>query len=245
MKTLTKTLHQKPLMFAIALLLGLGLLGVPAARAGVVDGCAASAGGPTPGNTVFPVDCTGMAAGTLLADMSAVFTYSTTAGTNSGTIESAVYNDGGTLDFYFQVTNDPSSATALARLTATDFANFATDAGFRTDGGILTGTTFVNGDMAPVTADSNVDGSVIGFSFYPPTQPGPEIGPGQSSTVLIISTDATNFTMGNASIIDGGTDTVQAFQPTSGTPEPASMGLLGLGLLGLAGWRRRLSRANR
>ncbi len=244
MKTLTHILAKRLIMFAMVM--AVGLLGVSVAAAGTVDGCAATAGGPTPGGTVFPVNCTGMGPGTLLADMSVDFAYTTTAGTNMGTIESAVYDDGGTLDFYYQVTNDPTSATALARLTATNFANFATDAGYRTDGGTLTGTTFTNGMQIPVTADSNSTGSVIGFSFYPPTTPTPEIGPGQASVVLVISTDATAFMAGNASIIDGGTDTVAAFQPTvaSSVPEPASMGLLGLGLIAVAGVGRRLRRSS-
>jgi hypothetical protein len=167
--------------------------------------------------------------------MVSTFTYSTTAGTNTGTIESAVYMIDGTLDFYYQVTNDPSSATALARMTATNFSGWMTDAGYRTDGGTLTGTSFVNGTTVPVTADSNADGSVIGFSFYPPTTPPTEICAGCSSYVLVISTDATNFSLGNASIIDGGTDTVSAFQPAAATttPEPASLGLMGFGLIGL------------
>lgn len=172
--------------------------------------------------------------------MSSPFSYTTTSGTNMGFIYSAVYDDAGTLDFYYQVINDASSATALARMTATDFMGFTTNAAYRTDGSTLAGTGFINGTNAPVTADSNIDGSVIGFSFYPPTGPPAEIAPGESSFVLIISTNATQFAAGNASIIDGGTDTVSAFQPSS-VPEPATLGLLGLGLIGLAGLRRRRS----
>jgi len=170
--------------------------------------------------------------------MSQPFTYTTTSGTNSGFIYSAVYNDGGTLDFYYQVLNNASSATALARETDTSFLGFTTEAAYRTDGSGLTGTHFENGNTAPVSADSNVNGSVIGFSFYPPSSPPTEIAPGSASYVLIISTNAKSYVLGNASVIDGGTATVEAFQPGSGVPEPATLALLGFGLIGLAGVKR-------
>jgi hypothetical protein len=201
-----------------------GLLGPSIAMASTISACAVLTGGPTPGNTVFPIDCTGETSGTLLADQVVPFSYSTTAGTNTGKIESAVYNDGGMLDFYYQIINNQSSATALARMSATEFRGFTTNAAFITDGSVLTGTSFVNGTVPPLTADSNADGSVIGFSFFPPISN--EIPPGSSSQVLIISTDATRFTSGNVSIIDGGTATVSAFQPGASVPETGYVGLV-------------------
>ena len=171
------------------------------------------------------------------------FTYSTTAGTNTGTVESAVYQDAdGGLDFYYQVTNAASSSTALARLTANSFLGFSTSLATILNGSTLTGTTFIDGTFVPASGDSNANGSVIGFSFSPPFLTN-EIAPGTSSVVMIISTDATKFGMGNASVIDGGAATVQAFQPTisSSVPEPTTFAVLGLGLLGFAGLRRRLS----
>ena len=170
------------------------------------------------------------------------FTYSTTAGTNTGTIESAVYQDAdGGLDFYYQLTNDASSSTALARLTANSFLGFSTSLATILNGSTLTGTTFIDGTFVPASGDSNAIGSVIGFSFSPPLVTN-EISPGSSSVVMIISTNATQYTLGNASVIDGGTDTVRAFQPlNSSVPEPTTFALLGLGLLGFAGLRRRLS----
>jgi hypothetical protein len=50
------------------------------------------------------------------------------------------------------------------------------------------------------------------------------------------------FRAGNASVIDGGTQTVASFQP--GVPEPASFALLGLGLLAIGGIGRKLKARN-
>jgi hypothetical protein len=170
-------------------------------------------------------------------------------GTDSGTMLSAVYLEGGTLDFYYQIELNASATNCgaavgqhpcdpLSRMTATDFFGFTTSLGFRTDGGSLVGP-FTNGTVAPVTGDRNSVGDVVGFNFNPPDSA--KIQPGQTSFVLVISTDATTFTTGNVSLIDGGTTTVASFEPsgTPPTPEPSSLLLFGTGLQSAAGVIRR------
>jgi len=204
-----------------AVVLALVCLIVPSAKADLTGTIPIA-----PTSTVFPgIVPPGTNPGTLLAAESEPFSFTTTGGTTSGFLDSAVYNDAGTLDFYYQVFNSASSASSLARMTATSFVGFTTGTavGFRVDGSTLTGTPFVNGTVPPVTADMNSTGSVVGFSFSPPDSS--KIAPGTDSNVLVISTDATKFTNGNASVIDGGTATVPSFQPTT-VPEPRFYSLL-------------------
>jgi hypothetical protein len=217
---------------------------VPSAKADLL-GTVATA----PSETVFPgLVLSGTDPGTLLAFLSVPFV--STLGTTAGTLVSAVFEEsGGTLDFYYQVTNDltapncgsawQSACDPISRETDTSFTGFTTALGFRVDGSTLPTGIFIDGTVAPVTGDRNSVGNVVGFSFNPPDQA--KIQPGQTSNVLVISTNATNFKAGNASVIDGGTTTVAAFEPAVGPskiPEPASIILLGGGLLALGAFRR-------
>ena len=189
--------------------IAIGLLLVRTLSATALTGTVLTA----PGSTVVP-GLTSAAAGTLLASLSTPFSFTTTAGTTSGTVVAAVFrNASGTLDYYYQVKNDSTSATPIARVTVASYTGFATSTGFRTDGASLAGGLFVNGTVAPVVADRNAAGSTVGFNFQPPDSV--KILPGTTSNVFVVSTDSTSFTAGNLSLIDGGQMTVASFEPTA------------------------------
>jgi len=210
---------------AIGAIVVLSALAIPAAAAPVCPGALLM----NPGDTIVLGagafgDCTGTAvAATLLAVNSAPFTTST--GFTSGTLISAVYKEdgAGTLDFYYQVVLKTTSTNCggskppcnpIARETNINFGSggasptFTTWAATRGDavGPFSAGTIF------PITADRNAAGDVVGFSFNPPD--GAKIPPGSTSAILIVSTNATHFAPGAASVINGGAASVGAFQPS-------------------------------
>jgi hypothetical protein len=194
-----------------------------------------------PGGTIVPIGIAPLATpGTLLAHESENFSFSTTGGTTSGHVLSAVFQEapGGTLDFYYQIFNDTSSASSIARLSATDFTGWQTSVGYWTNvpqGSA--GTGFVAGTWAPQTADSSLpNGSTIGFNFNPPVSN--EVAPGTASNILTICTNATNFAPGNVEIIDAGSETLPSYQPAP-VPEPTSIALLAVGSCALVARRKR------
>ena len=214
----------------------------PAATATDISACAAPLlpgllAAVSPANPVC-------SSGTLVADMVSPFSYTTTAGTTSGEVVSAVFRErGGDLDFYYQIDNGASSATEIERDSDTSFLGFLTSVAVISNGGTLSGAPFVDGSIAPFYADRDPSGSVIGFNFGPFTSSG-EIGAGQDSEVVIIATNAQNFQLGNTTVSDGGAEILPAYEPApSAVPEPkyAFLALTcGGGLLLLAGFRRKL-----
>ena len=216
---------------------------VPSANAAFLPGTT-----PVTANSSVPLLAPvppGTAAGTLLASVTDPFNIMNAQGISvaTGTLAAAVFrNTTGTLDFYYQVSNNASSMDPVERETNFSFLltlpEFLTAVGFRTDGGTL-GGVFTAGAVAPVLGDRSMNGDTVGFQFG--TAAGAPVQPGQKSQVLVVSTDATNFTQGSSNVIDGGVSTVLTFRPAAAAPnipEPASFVLLGGGMLALAGIRR-------
>jgi hypothetical protein len=168
------------------------------------------------------------------------------SGAYTGMLITAVYRDAtGRLEFDYQfINNGPDD---VHRITAFNFTGFATDVGYRL---VPAGSPSVFAPpslsaMPPAFADRDPDGTTVGFEFAP--------GPGninafETSVILAIKTDAPDRTDGFASVIDGGAQTVPAFQPTGtpippavDVPEPATLLLVGSAVIGMGVTVRRRS----
>ena len=159
--------------------------------------------------------------------------------TFSGTANSAVYrNAGGTLDFYYQFTNN--GPADIGRLSFFNFDGFTTDV-FNITNGSAIGAGFVDGTVDSTTADrgASATNNAVGFNYAAGA-----FLPGTTSLALVVRTNATNFMPGTFSVINGSTSTTATFAPASAIPEPATMFLLGTGLAGVAAKVRRRRKAN-
>ena len=225
-------------------ILSAGLLVVPAVEATIVP----------PGTTQSP---------DVFSTFGSPIPGATAAGTSSNTSytltwEADVYLGGlcGTcLTFVYQVRNEvrPGIPDAIGRITmgplAGTFAGFLTDVGYAGPGfGGL--DAFGPGTVAPISVDRSASGGTVGFQFAPTTPggPGSAVGPGSTTRVLVIETNAIGYTTGSLNFIDGDVLRVTAFAPnaasgTAAVPEPTTLLLIGSGLVGLGLASRRIRRS--
>ena len=130
--------------------------------------------------------------------------------------------------FIFNVT-DPNNFITSVDLS--DFAGFATDGGY---------TQVGTNPIDPDSVSRSTNGSTLDFTY--------SVGvlPGDHSALLIVKTNAKNFDYnGVATLVDnnGASLALQDFVEPTTAPEPTSAALLGLGVVVLASFRKKLLRA--
>jgi hypothetical protein len=165
------------------------------------------------------------------------------------TFEEEVFKEAsGTLDFYYEITTDKptlgkgETAAALETLDASDFSNWTVGAGTAGNVTSLPGMAKGTIDPSSVSRDATPGDSVT-WSFAPSN-----LGAGSSSLVLVVTTPATTYKVGDASA-DGSKGTsldFSGFAPGTDTvPEPVSI-ILGGSVLSLSAFwiRRRRNAAN-
>jgi len=176
---------------------------VPLSHASVL-----SNGTSVPPSPLFPT-------GTLLVSISGTIT----TPTFSTSYTEWVYSDPtntwcvGCLDFVYQFTNNGPDANE--RYSMFNFMGVLADVG-----------TNPFGVHDPTTIDRSLNGPVIGFNF-PASD---EIGPGQTTPLLVIETNAMKYVPGFVSAQDGTAGFGAAYSPGAPVPEPSSLALFGGGL---------------
>jgi len=156
----------------------------------------------------------------------------------NGIARTAVYDTGTGMDFYYQFSNNESSANGVERFTGFNFSSLGTIAVnvFQTNAAF---GIFTTGSEKSDYADRTPTG-VIGFNFVPNGHS--PIDPGLTSYIEIIRTvGPRTIVPGNFGLLDGIGDNAKGFAPA--VPEPATNALLlsGIGMIGFIG-RRRLAK---
>lgn len=146
--------------------------------------------------------------------------------TLAGTVYSSVYendtsNPYGGLTFAYQVLVTASSTDSSSEMTVGSFANFFTDVSYN---------PLAGGLIAPSNFSRSASGNVVRFVFF-----NAPVGPGQTSALLVVQTDAASYQQSTAAVIDNLSANVTSLAPVATVPEPSMVTLLlgGLGLLGV------------
>lgn len=173
-------------------------------------------------------------AGVVQVDELAPFSFDAYGGTVSGTVQVRVVrsNLDGTMDFYWRVVNDATSAGPIADFRIGQFTDTFQNVNFRSDG---------LGDVDSISAYRFIGAfeSYVNFSF------GDALTPGSSSKFFFVDANALSYT--RTAFYDltnrDSTEISQSYSmyAPAPIPVPGAILLFGSGLMGLgtAVWRRK------
>lgn len=147
--------------------------------------------------------------------------------TLSGTLYSSVYtsdtdNPYGGITFAYQLMITASSTDSSSEMTVGSFGNFFTDVSYN---------PLAGGLVAPSNFSRSATGQVVRFVFF-----NSPVGPGQTSALLVVQTDAVDYQQSMAAVINNLSANVASLAPLATVPEPGMVALFlgGFGFLVVA-----------